>query len=102
MQLGGGIVNIKELYEEACKRTNYKELMEDWICIFYDLLLEVKSDNPKLEKMVCNDLYISLCMFFIYYLFLIVFFLFSIITTLVIYIIKIKRNHATVASNERD
>lgn len=53
-------MNIKELYEEACKRTNYKELMEDWVCIFYDLLVEVKSDNPKLEKMVCNDLYISL------------------------------------------
>lgn len=58
--MGGDIMNIKHLYEEMCKRSNYKELFEEWVCIFGDLLAEVKADNPKLEKMVLNDLYVSL------------------------------------------
>ena len=37
-------MNIKELYEEACKRNNYKELMEDWVCIFGDLLMEIEEN----------------------------------------------------------
>lgn len=53
-------MKIKELYEEACRKSNYKEIMEDWICIFDDLLSEIKNENPKLEKAVINDLYVSL------------------------------------------
>ena len=49
-------MNIKELYEEACKRNNYKELMEDWVCIFGDLLMEIKDDNPKIIVIIfCLD-----------------------------------------------
>ena len=53
-------MTIKHLYEEASKRSNFKVIMEDWICLFADLLTEIKSENPKLEKMVMTDLYVSL------------------------------------------
>ena len=59
------------------------------------------------SKMIGGDVmtmnnYLSICMFFIHYLFLCIFFLFLIIIFLIIYIIKIKRNHATVAISNRD
>lgn len=53
-------MTIKHLYEEAIKKSNFKALMEEWVSIFSDLLLEIKAENPKLEKMVINDLYVSL------------------------------------------
>ena len=53
-------MDIKELYDEVCKKSNYKELIGEWIYIFCDLLAEVKTENPKLEKMVMNDLYTSI------------------------------------------
>ena len=46
--------------------------------------------------------YISICIFLIHYLFFCISFLFLIITFLTIYIIKIKRNHATDASSRHD
>lgn len=53
-------MKIKEFYVEANKRTDYKKIMEDWICIFEDLLAELHTTNPKLEKLVLNDLYVTL------------------------------------------
>lgn len=53
-------MKLKELYEEANKRTDYKKIMEDWICIFSELLTEIQLDKPKLEKMVLSDLYVTL------------------------------------------
>ena len=53
-------MNIKQLYEEACKKNNYKSIMEEWIDIFSDLLDEIQEDNPKLIKLIKSDLYITL------------------------------------------
>lgn len=52
-------MTIKQLYSIIAKQDNYEYIMSDWINIFDELLSDLKIENPKIEKIVMNDLYVS-------------------------------------------
>lgn len=53
-------MNFRELYNELNKQSNNSEILNDWMCIFEDLLSDLSASNPKLEKAVISDLYVSI------------------------------------------
>lgn len=52
-------MNLKNLYEDVCDNENYEQLMSNWINIFNELLIDLKSTNSFMSNMVFDDLYTS-------------------------------------------
>ena len=52
-------MTIKQLYEEVRNKDDALNIFNEWVNIFNELLTDLKIENPKIEKMVSNDLYVS-------------------------------------------
>lgn len=52
-------MNLKNLYEDVCDNENYEQIMSNWINIFNELLVDLKSTNSFMSNMVFDDLYTS-------------------------------------------
>lgn len=52
-------MNIKQLHEKIYNTDKYDNIIKDWVNIFNELLIDLKVDNPKIEQIIMNDLYVS-------------------------------------------